>query len=202
MNEGLCISKWHICISGFLQSEGDPTGIVDLWLRMQGAYSTSTTRVELRSWCTNWSDMAELIWRTRPKDGAPIVCIYGYSWGGFSATLLASELKRRGIGVRVMVLCDAVYRHWYWLGQWRAFMPWSRIEVPSNVRHVFWFRQNNPRIKWGRSGGTFQPAGHEVVAADIRTTHIHKPEEISSEHAYADDWAAFHNRCFDAARAS
>ena len=54
-----------------------------------------------------------------------------------------------------MLLSDAVYRHAYWLGNWRALVPWSVIEIPANVQRVTWFRQYSDR-----------PQGHDLRAAD------------------------------------
>jgi len=203
----LAVEAWQICISGFLQSEANPTGIRQLWGRLRAKVEGPACRVELRSWCQNWSDLAELIWSFRPDPDSPsgayrpTINIFGYSWGGYSATLLARELDRRGMSVDCIVLADAVYRHWYKLGQWRAFAPWSTIEVPRNVQRVEVFRQANPRFRFGRAGGSFQPAGHRVIAKSKLTRIVEHPL-LSCEHNYADDDADFRWLCLKVAGAS
>ena len=176
------INRWHIVISGFMQTEGKPTGMVKLW-RIMRLFTHPSVGVEIRSWCSNWSDMAELIWRCQPDSGAVDVRIYAYSWGGFSAMLLAKELGERGIDVSAMVLSDPVYRHWYRLGWWRAFVPWRRIVVPPNVRRVWWFRQRE----------NF-PRAHGLVAKSKERTLIYEPVLLERFHEYMDDAAAFHEQ--------
>lgn len=181
------IDSWHIVISGFLQHEGKSHGMVSLWRSLR-SHASPTCCVELRSWNDDWRALAELIYRCRshrPKS-RPHVKIYGYSWGGYSATLLARELARREIVVDAMVLSDAVYRHWYRLGWWRAFSPWSYIEIPNNVREVTWFVQAKD---W--------PRGHELIAEDEKRTLIAGPKLAPSHvgHCEMDDLTAFHDAC-------
>ena len=112
----LPIHDWHVVISGFLQDEGQPTGMVRLWRLLGERHSAADVRVELRSWNVNWRQLAELIWRMQPGAGRncfdpPRVKVYAYSWGaGWGAMQLARQLRRRGIGVAAMVLSDPVYR--------------------------------------------------------------------------------------------
>lgn len=191
------IRRWHIFIGGFLQTEGKPTGISAAWHRIHCAVSGPQTVVILKSWRNNWSDAAEWVYRMR-NGTTPDVRIYGYSWGGYSATLLAKELRRRAIPVSHMVLCDPVYRHWYKLGQWRAMVPWSEIRIPSNVREVSWLRQQNPRWQPILSGHWPQPAGHELIAerpynaATGQGTRLNDPILLDCEHVWADDDIRFH----------
>lgn len=192
------IHTWHVVISGFLQTEGRLSGMVELWNNLRHKFVTPHTGVELRSWCSNWSDVAEMIWRTRgrdvPTNESPIIKIFAYSWGGYSAMLLARELQKRGLDVEAMVLSDAVYRHRYTLGQWRAIVPWSKIVVPSNVKEVWWMRQQNPRVSmpdpiW-QPWTAFMPAGHDVVPEDPNTI-MHGPTLLRCSHVYADDATVF-----------
>ena len=191
MHHTLAIKRWHVVISGFTQNEARETGLMALWRKLR-VQSAPGTEVQLRCWHDRWSDLAELIHLNR-NGGTPDVVISGYSFGGYSATILAAELERRGIPVRAMVLCDAVYRHWYRAGWWRSLMPWCRIRVPANVREVFWLRQGNPRFELGRRGPVVQPAGHDVFAADEDATEIHPPVVLPNEHAYMDDAPDFHH---------
>ena len=177
------INTWHVCISGFLQREGKMNGIVQLWSDLHFEHAGSNTRVELREWCGNWGNIAEWIWRMRPVE-PPKINIYGYSWGGFSATLLSRQLAKRGLHVDNLVLSDAVYRHRYLFGQWRALVPWMKIKIPSNVKNVTWFRQ------WGNL-----PRGHTLVAEDPNSTIIRNPFEVrdGTTHQYMDDYRPFHD---------
>jgi len=173
-----CIERWLILISGFLQTEGQPTGFVRLWSELHHTHSGPYSRVELRAWDDDWHDLAELIWRCRPRDNGVDVRIFAYSWGGPSAMKLARELGRRGIRVRAMALCDPVYRDRWRL--WRTLFPWPEIRVPTTVGEVAWVRQ---RRDW--------PQGHDVVAEDARQTIIHEPRIVDCGHTYMDDSKQF-----------
>lgn len=177
-----CIQRWVVVISGFLQDEGQPTGMVGLWASLHHDLSSSYTRVELRSWDDDWQTVAEFIWRQRPPGDGLDVCIFAYSWGGPSAMALAEELGLRGIAVRHMVLSDPVYRHrWKF---WRVFWRWPRISVPPNVRFVSWFRQH---MDW--------PEGHDLVAEDPDRTAIRPPTVLARGHSTMDDANRFHRVC-------
>ena len=182
------IHIWHIVISGFLQNEGLPVGMVQLWRDLHQAHAGPDTCVTLREWNSDWNALAELIWRMR-GERPPRIAIYSYSWGGMSAVLLARQLQRRGIDVQWMVLSDPVYRHWYPLGNWRTLVPWSEIIVPTNVDWVDWFRQ---RTNW--------PRAHRVVAADSDETHVSAPWMARHiDHSHMDDLVEFQKRCREVA---
>jgi len=170
------INTWYIVIGGYLQREGEPNGMVRLWRWLHGRHTSSVCRVEFRTWNDRFESLVELIWLLRPNGRATVIYLYGYSWGGMSAVLLARQLQQRGIRVKRLTLADAVYRHWYWLGQWRALVPWSRIKIPSNVQEVSWMRQT---MGW--------PCGHNLVAVDPQQTMIHGPLIGSVNHYYMDD---------------
>lgn len=180
------IQEWHVCISGFLQDEGRPTGISRAWRSLHNARTRPDARVELRSWNDDFKALAEFIWRFRDEYCDPTINLYGYSWGGAGAVRLAEELHRRGLRVDHMVLCDPVYRHPYWLGNWRAFWPWSTIVIPENVREVTWFRQS-----------LSLPKGHDLMAQSPRTI-LHQPVELSADHLHIDEEPAFFDACFTA----
>lgn len=182
------VSEWHICLSGFMQRAGDVNGVVLIWdeLRSIAPYAAE---VQMHGWDANLADIAELIDRLAPSDAKPLVNIYGYSWGGYSAVLLARELQRRGVNVQRMVLCDAVYRHWYRLGWWRAFAPWARIVVPDNVLRVTHFRQRKSR-----------PFGHVVKAANPGKTKMDPVALLPFDHMFMCRAPQFRAACIDAAK--
>jgi pimeloyl-ACP methyl ester carboxylesterase len=183
------IRSWHVVISGFLQDEGEPTGMVSLWRRLR-RLSDAETCVELRNWNDNWRQFAELIWRMRPADCEPDVRIYAYSYGGgWGAMQLARQLKRRGIGVRVMVLSDPVFRSPWLLLRWLSLVSYAFIVVPDNVRNVIWFRQTTNR-----------PAGHHLIAQNPDRTRIAESKWVEVAHQYMDDLPEFHEACEEEAR--
>ena len=163
------------------------TGVVALWRRLR-IHASESTCVELRPWTTDVWELAELIWRLRPPSGPVRIVLVGYSWGGYTAVMLARELGRRGIEVDAMVLSDAVYRHRYWLGQWRAVVPWTEILVPPKVRQVYWLRQRETC-----------PRGHDVVPVDRHLTTVHPAVWLDMGHRYADDAPEFHRLAMEVA---
>lgn len=184
------ISVWNICISGFLQHEGHPTGVVALWRDLHAEHAGADERVELRTWCDNWSALAEFIFRYRTHEGQPTINVFGYSYGaGWGAMQLAKQLRRRGLFVSRMVLSDPVYRHWYPLGQWRLLFSAIPIWVPDNVKHVSWFRQSN----------SF-PWGHDLKADNPKLTRVETPITLTLSHVYMDDAQPFHELCRKVAR--
>lgn len=176
------IRKWVITISGFLQSLGVANGNTALWSRLHARFAGGGCCVMPLRWSDDMRDVAEMIWRLRPNEGTPLeIVIAGYSWGGMSAINLCELLERRGLPVRRLVLCDAVYRHNYALGNWRAFWPYMALLVPPNVRGVDVFRQRQN-----------YPRGHNVIAVDSRVTSIIEQDELHVIHQYADDSPEFH----------
>ena len=182
------VSEWHILLSGFMQRASDVNGVVLIWDELRYIVPDHAV-VKLHGWDCNLADIAELIKRTSPAGPKPLVNIYGYSWGGYSAVLLSRELQRRGVPVQRLVLCDAVYRHWYCLGWWRAFAPWARIMVPDNVRRVTHFRQTQSR-----------PKGHPVKAVNPGRTKMDPAVLLPIDHMWMDDAAEFRAACIDAAK--
>lgn len=196
MHAALChqpdaINAWHICISGFRQRAGRMSGLLRLWRTIGSRLASPTCRVELRRWDEDWADLADWIWLCWQDAGgsAPSIRVYAYSWGaGWGFVRLARELQRRGLRVESAVLADPVYRHWYWLGQWRAFVPWRKIRVPANVVNVRWCYQ---RQNW--------PRGHRVVAEDKRATVVNCGVPVAADHEYVDDHDTFHTMALQAA---
>lgn len=184
------LREWHIVISGFMQKSGSLNGMVSLWGDLiQLVAGRANARVELLRWDDNFSNLAELISRLAGDGEPPIVNVYGYSWGGMSAANFARELRRRGIAVNHMVLSDAVYRHWYWLGQWRAFVSLFSIRIPENVRQVTQFRQRESL-----------PMGHRVKADNPSKTRVGKINWLPVDHCWMDDALPFRRACHEAAR--
>ncbi len=174
------VKRWIICFAGWMQHEGKPIGMVRLWDDLCREHNGPDTRVLFYRWDHPVGDIAELMWRLGRDANVMLV---GYSWGGMTAVNLARQLCKRRVAVDQLVLCDAVYRHWYWLGQWRALVPRSVIYVPRNVRRVTWFRQN-----WTL------PRGHVIKAESPARTGVGKPIPPVGfvAHKHMDDMDSFH----------
>lgn len=182
------VKEWHVVLSGFMQRQGDINGMVLIWQDLRRVVPSHAV-LQLHSWNCNLPDLAELIARLAPDDARPRVNIYGYSWGGQSAIHLARQLNRRGLFVDHMVLSDAVYRHWYPLGWWRAFLPWLAIRVPDNVRRVTHFRQQRS-----------SPCGHRLIAENTGKTVLDPVVFLPVEHCWMDDQPEFRAACVSAAK--
>ena len=76
------IAEWHLCISGFTQNLGRPSGLQVLWQQLRSRHHNGKVCVELCTWNDNFAHLAEFIWRFRPADGRVRICVYAYSWGG------------------------------------------------------------------------------------------------------------------------
>lgn len=169
------IASHVFVITGFTQDAATPTRLTDLWLSLHSRLPGAS--VQLRPWNCDWRAEAELIRRT--STNSPTVVLVGYSWGaGWGVTRLASQLAKRGLGVSRAFLIDPVYRHPYWLGNWRAFLPWWPIRIPANVAHVTWWRQE---MDW--------PAGHDL-RADGDATLIDREVVVEAAHVHMDDQPA------------
>lgn len=161
-------------VPGFLQTAGSRSGLIDLWGDLHREHAAPDCRVELRPWATDWGSEAELVHRTSEPDAR--IVVVAFSWGaGFGFVQFAKALRRRGRRIKGAALIDPVYRHWYRLGNWRAFFPRIPIRIPSNVDRVRWWRQQQS-----------EPRGHNLAAAS-KLTAIEPPIWIQVDHVHADD---------------
>jgi len=177
------ILTWIICISGFTQHVGEPTGIHKLWLKLRHNFTNATTQTELWTWNSRWWELAEAIKISR--DGVPPrVLICAYSWGaGWGFVRLARELRKRGIVVLGAVLADPVYRSRWLSFAWRSLIGSPVVSIPDNVRTVRWLRQRNN-----------YPRGHDLVAQNERLTRIEAAVElVGVTHENIDDSDEFHS---------
>lgn len=199
------VHEWHIVFGGFLQGLHDPScnGTLTLWGKLHNELAGPDCCVEWHPWSADVDALAEKIFNFH-NGRPPLICVYGYSWGGTTAMRFARCLRRRGLRIRCMVLTDAVYRHWYTLGQWRALVPCSYLLVPNNVDRVDWFYQRGPRFSLSRfrtEGGTFvEPAGHKVRAEDPEATFVFPGQELGFDHSHMDNAPQFHNCAINHAR--
>jgi len=182
--------EWHVVISGFQQRSGTLNGTVRVWGDLREIVAGRPDAcVELLTWDDDNADLAERISRLAPLDEMPLINVYGYSWGGMSAANFARQLRRRGLAVNHIVLCDAVYRHWYWAGQWRAFVSAWAIRIPDNVHQVTQFRQKESL-----------PMGHAIKADNPGLTEVGPINWLTTDHCWMDDHPAFRKACREAAK--
>ncbi len=194
------IHTWHKVVAGFLQDEGRLNGCVKLWRNLDIAHGgPDDVRVDFHSWNDNPLAIAEQIWRMRPDGEQPKVYLYAYSWGCYTATLIAKALERRGIRVCVMVFSDPVYRHYYLAGQWRALVPWTKIWIPGNVEYLYYFYQHEP-LFIPDDKVVVNPRGHACVSKYAQRTKIESEQINGVAHAYMDDLDHFHDKCFEVSR--
>lgn len=173
-------------ITGFLQTSGSRSGLIDLWRDLYVTHAEQETLVRLLPWRSDWSAEGEFIFRL--SEPRPSIGVVAFSWGaGWGFVRLAKALNARGLEVRHACLIDPVYRHSYWLGQWRAFVPGIPIAIPSNVRRVTWWRQQQD---WPR-GHKLTGSGNTVIA----NTVIAPPINVSASHVYMDDNPAILKAC-------
>lgn len=180
----------HVCVSGFLQDEGGRHGLSHVWRELRQKYASPTTDVLLKRWDSSWREVALRIRDCSIPD--PVICVYGYSWGGgHGAKTLAHHLQRLELRVKVAVLSDPVYRSATFFGRWMALWPWARIHIPANVDRVVWFRQFHD---W--------PRGHDLVAMGNNTRIIPpngSPAPEGVGHCQMDELRAFQAACFQEA---
>ena len=166
--------KRHVyVIQGWKQDRSSRSGLLKFWQSMYRQHLSEDSLITAHSWDANFRAEAEFVFRVSAAQ--PKIAVVAFSWGaGWGFVKFAKELKRRGLGIHHACLIDPVYRHWYWLGNWRSFVPAIPILIPSNVKFVTWWRQYQ---SW--------PRGHQLLG--FGPTNIRDPTVIDSAHQYMDD---------------
>ena len=171
-------------VGGFTETARDSTGLEDVHRRVIKPYATRhDVEVQpVRQWKDDWKGLARRAYR----DDAQEAVLVGYSWGaGWGCQKLAAELSRHWITVRLMLLCDPVYRP-LWLPPWgaanllgfRALIPNSAtIKIPSNVQRLRGLRQTNK-----------SPRGHACLWAGER---VNFPRVANATHTNIDSSPAW-----------
>lgn len=181
------VATWLYVITGFTQTRATRSRLVDMWKELYDQHARPETLVCLRRWNSNWRAEAEHVLRLaddRDQAAAPTIRVFAYSWGaGWGFTRFADQLGRRGLRVETAVLSDPVYRHPYWLGQWRALIPSWPIVIPANVGelHTYYQDQDTPR-------------GHKLVCRSTETV-LHTPIRLQASHAAMDEQVQFLTHC-------
>lgn len=180
----------HQCISGFTQNVHYVHGMLKLSERMRrpesGIVDCCERRIYFNRWNDDWAKIAEHYWHVADMHLQSLtICVYAYSWGaGWGAMQLAKYLERAEMKIKVMVLCDPVYRHPKWYLRWLSLMHRDSklapaIYIPKNVKEVFHFHQ---RVN--------VPSGHKLIATG--DTLLRPPIELKRIHQKMDDSWEFH----------
>jgi pimeloyl-ACP methyl ester carboxylesterase len=187
----------NICISGFTQHRGYMHGILKLREELinAGHATGSLRRVWYLNWKANWQQVVADLSSVCVMHGAvPVVCVAGYSYGGFGALQLCAALESHGIEVQVLTLSDPVGRRWWWprplpaitslLSRDTAFT----LPVAANVRllHSYYQRTNRPQ-------------GHRLRLVSAAATQWGAYQELDLPHAQMDDAPEFHACVLEAA---
>lgn len=184
--------------SGFLQrnhSEASGLLVVDNYIR-QVCNGRADVRVTLCPWNANESDVAESLWRLRPRDELQLHLVIGYSYGGDRAVKFCREIQERGDSdIRGLVLIDPVVR-WDWIPGVAAMGGLGVHEVPDQVSSVTVFAQRNRRWSWRTGRWLFEPRAHPVWHRG-RTL---PPVVLGVSHSYIDNAQAVRDVCVEAAK--
>lgn len=150
-------------IGGFKQTERKSVGMDEIQRRLEWRYNDMgrCEVYDLRTWKSDMTGLAALA----KRDGVARAIVIGYSHGGgYAAPRLVKQLQKRGIQIRLVLLCDPVYRP-LWLPRWtlaqvlsfRALIPGSAvIRFPEPVVALYGVRQEQSiprahRVRIGRS---------------------------------------------------
>lgn len=154
-----------VTFQGFTESFRQNTGTEDLYRNViRGFSNAETTTMHPMPWNIDTAGFAAYCKRSDFKT----IAVVAYSWGaGYAAQNFAKALSKHGLSVRLMMLCDPVYRP-QWLSRrlgafplaFRALIPGSvRIKIPRNVDKVCGVRQEMNL-----------PQGHPLKTLSPRTT--------------------------------
>lgn len=185
------ITRWIIPISGFSQHPNQRTGMSELALKMhEGIGKEPGCWVHpVLVWNADWESLARSIQVNSCRDAK--IFIVAYSWGaGWGSVQLARCLRKIGMEVEAMFLCDPVYRSRFWCMTWRSrltknsLLSWlvPVVKIPSNVKLVDWTRQFED---W--------PQGHDLVEASPSTVIPPAIIEQGVIHNQMDESETFHN---------
>lgn len=178
------IDEWIVSVTGFGQREGHLTGLEILHTLIRKKCSGVESIALLKSWNDNTNDVAERIWRMRRIGGTPRVVLIGFSYGGYTAVLIAKELQKRGIKVSHLFLVDAVWRYSRYFPSFVSLLPFWRIHIPTNVKKVINWRQY-----------VSKPKGHKIVVDPDHTEH--EEHTLDVIHSYCDDHPDVYQRVLE-----
>ena len=136
-----------ITFGGFTEDLSRNTGTERLFREViRKLVSPDLTCLDPRQWDARVEHMVAYLDRSDVKE----VAVVGYSYGGgYTAQKFAKACQEHGITIRLMLLCDPVYRP-TWLPAWGLLQPFAlrslmprcaTIDIPRSVQNVHWVRQ-------------------------------------------------------------
>ncbi len=173
------IKRWVILFRGYTQREGSFTGLERLYYKVKRVVGNGGNETILRAWTADVEEIADRIFHN--SDSSPTVIVIGYSWGGQTAVNLCKSLRKRGLSVNWLFLCDAVYRARHWWQYPRSLLSWFSIRVPGNVARLWYCYQRENK-----------PMGHTIHTEDGTVVYGRKPF-VGVTHAHMDDQNSFHD---------
>jgi pimeloyl-ACP methyl ester carboxylesterase len=170
-----------ITFGGFTEDLSRNTGTERLFREViRKLVSVDLTCLDPRQWDARVEHMVAYLDRSGVKECAVI----GYSYGGgYAAQKFAKACMEHGITIKLMLLCDPVYRP-TWLPAWgflqpfaiRSLMPKSAtIDIPRSVEEVHWVRQT-----------ISLPMAHDL-RNEWAPTVIHPPQVLPYGHTAIDE---------------
>lgn len=175
----LPVTNWVVCISGYMQTEGLRSGIHKIQHAIHQQCSGPQTRVLLKAWRDCMTELANRITMWKPSGAQPRVTIIGYSYGGYTATLLADELDHRGVDTENLLLIDPVWRP---RARWASPLSLNRsctIDVPRSVKNLWYWRQIARRCT--------EPQGHAINVYKTTVWHNRDAKPLRYDHKSIDD---------------
>lgn len=181
-----------IVISGRKQSPvGSWTGTRELeeLLRIQFAeWNQCCVRVSHYRHNENFGNVAsDLVNLRRKYKTEPFyTAVFAFSWGGGEGLpSLAKHMKPYGLHIDVAVTSDAIYRHFFYAGNWRVLWPKARILMPDNVLKLIPFAQKQSI-----------PCGRGIATTQLQEPMVYLPYN----HVEMDSAPEWHDKCLEVAK--
>jgi len=174
------IERWIICIAGF-REEGHLSGTEVLHDALRLQHSSDDTIVLLKSWKDSMPHIAERIYNRRPVGHPPRLIIVGYSYGGYSASLLGVIFQKYKWDVEYMALIDPVARFFPRIPSSLSLLDFWKIKITDNV---------NVLDSWHQE--ITNPHGHKLKVNREKTDWL--PQTLTVPHRNMDDVEAIYDR--------
>lgn len=170
-----------VTFQGFTEDLSRNTGTERLFREViRKLVGPELTCLDPRQWDANVEAMVAYLDRSDVKE----VAVVGYSYGGgYTSQKFAKECLKHGITIKLMLLCDPVYRP-TWLPAWDILQPFAirslmpkaaHIDIPRSVEEVRWVRQT-----------ISLPQAHDL-RAEWTQTAIFKPQVLPYGHTAIDE---------------
>ena len=170
-----------ITFQGYTEDLSQNTGTERLFREViRKLVGSELTCLDPRQWDANTEAMVAYLSRS----GVTECAVVGYSYGGgYTSQKFAHACMKHGITIKLMLLCDPVYRP-TWLPAWHILQPFAirslmpkaaHIDIPRSVEEVHWVRQT-----------ISLPQAHDL-RFEWSQTVIHKPQVLPYGHTAIDE---------------